>query len=255
MNFLSAYHTDKGIKKSTNQDALLIKVANTSHGKIGLFTICDGMGGLSKGELASSTVIHEISNWFEAELPKLLGQDDIYEEIKLSMIKKIKYLNRNISSYGKENNCKLGTTITAMLLINNKYIITHVGDSRAYKIGNDVIQLTKDQSFVQREVDRGNLTNEEAKVHPKRNLLIECVGVTPTVEVLDYIGDIKTGESYLLCTDGFYHKISENEMINNLNGKRLLSEDKMKKMSIDLVELVKKRNERDNISLILVKVI
>lgn len=255
MKFLSAYHTDIGIKKSTNQDSLLIKIANTPYGKVGIFAICDGMGGLSSGELASSSVINGLSKWFEEKFPMLLSKENLYEEVELSLKQYIRFANSKICDYGKENNLKLGTTITVMIIVNQKYIIAHVGDSRAYNIGENLVRITKDQSFVQREIDIGNLTEEQAKNHKKKNLLLQCIGVTPTVEILTYRGNIKLGTVYLLCTDGLYHKITEKELINNLNGNKLQTELQMKKMGMELIDLVKKRGEVDNISMILVKMI
>lgn len=255
MKFLSAYHTDIGIKKSTNQDSLLIKVANTSHGKIGIFAICDGMGGLSSGELASSSVIKGLSKWFEEDFPKLLPKENLHEEVEISLKQYIRFANSQICNYGKENDLKLGTTITVMIIINQKYIIAHVGDSRAYNIGESLVRITKDQSFVQREIDLGNITEEQARNHKKKNLLLQCVGVTPTIEILTYRGNIKPGTVYLLCTDGLYHKVTEKELVNNLNGSKFQTESQMKQMSIRLIDLVKQRREIDNISMILVKII
>ena len=72
MNFIVSYNTDKGIRKLTNQDALLMKVSNTPNGRVGLFVVCDGMGGLEQGELASATVIRGLDKWYEEEFEGLL---------------------------------------------------------------------------------------------------------------------------------------------------------------------------------------
>ena len=81
MAFLTAYHTDVGIKKKTNQDALLLKTAQTAKGEVGLFVVCDGMGGLSHGELASATVIRGMAEWFDAEMPRLVLSETFEDEI------------------------------------------------------------------------------------------------------------------------------------------------------------------------------
>ncbi|MGL5694994.1 MAG: PP2C family protein-serine/threonine phosphatase [Peptostreptococcaceae bacterium] len=254
MNFISTYKTDIG-RKYTNQDGLLIKEANSARGKIGLFAICDGMGGLEKGELASSTVINSMSVWFEEVLPNLLNNKNICESIKISLINCIESENKKISSYGKSFGIQLGTTVTAMIIIDDEYIVIHVGDSRIYLICDKLVQITKDQSFVQREVDRGNISMKEAKTHPNKNVLLECVGITPNVNVLTYRGKIKNDEIYLICSDGFYNMLSEDELLEKLNKNRVVNESQMKDASYELVELVKEREEVDNISMVVIKIV
>ena len=136
MAFLTAYHTDVGIKKKTNQDALLLKTAKTPKGPVGLFIICDGMGGLSHGELASATVIRGMAEWFDAEMPRLALSEHLEEEIYSEVEKCIKQLNEKILNYGETSKVKLGTTLTALLIVHTKYYIAHIGDSRAYSISN-----------------------------------------------------------------------------------------------------------------------
>lgn len=254
MKFLASYHTDIGIRKSTNQDALLLKIGSNKLGKKAIFAICDGMGGLSSGEIASSTVIKSLSEWFENEIPNLEQMPNKYDEIIRSLKNKVKTLNNKIYKYGIENGIKLGTTLTAIVFIDNKYIIIHVGDSRAYSINKKITRITKDQSFVQREIDRGNITEEEARTHKKKNLLLQCIGVTPNVDILTYTGNIDKKTTYIISSDGFYNKISDEELIKNLKYSKLKKEKKIKNVLIKLVNTVKLRNETDNISVLAIKV-
>lgn len=254
MKFLTSYHTDIGIRKATNQDALLLKVGSNKFGKKAIFAICDGMGGLSSGEIASSTVIKHLSDWFENEIPILEQRPNKYDEIIRSLKHRVRMLNDKIYKYGEAKEIKLGTTLTAILFIDNKYIIVHVGDSRAYSINKNLTRITKDQSFVQREIDRGNITEEEARTHKKKNLLLQCIGVTPTVEILTYTGNIDKKTTYIICSDGFYNKISDEELIKNLKYSKLKKEKKIKNVLIKLVDTVKSRNETDNISVLAIKI-
>ena len=143
------------------------------------------MGGLEKGEVASGEVIRALARWFEETLPLLLsgGQEKkgVGERRKRAIAKSLESLiqeeNQMISVYGKEKNLLLGTTVSAVLLIAGWYLIVHVGDSRVYGLTEDVQQLTKDQTYVQREIDVGRLTKEQARQHPRRNVLLQCVGV------------------------------------------------------------------------------
>lgn len=255
MTYLTAYHTDIGIRKNINQDALLIKTALTQAGEIGLFVVCDGMGGLSHGELASATVIYGLSQWFDHDLPKLLedgnnNEDNIFQQLEETVEK----LNADIVSYGQKEGVVLGTTLTALLIIDEIFFLVQMGDSRAYAVStNEVTQLTKDQTFVAREVARGHLTPEEARNHPKRNILLQCIGAREQIEVVITKGKIEHGMSYLLCTDGFYHKLSPNELIVHLQTES--TETAMKQAIQTLSELVKSRRETDNISAVLLKVV
>ncbi|MBU9724262.1 MULTISPECIES: PP2C family protein-serine/threonine phosphatase [Bacillaceae] len=311
MPFVAAYHTDVGIKKKTNQDALLLKSYETPDGSIGLFIVCDGMGGLSHGELASATVIHGMNEWFESELPELI-QTGVTDEILYEQLEaKITALNEKILQYGEASNIKLGTTITALLIVQSNYYIAQIGDSRAYHLQQNeasdgagatsaqaasagtatsekqptaatsragapsiaqstapplapttvlsatsttVTQLTKDQTFVAREVERGNLTPQEAKTHPRRNVLLQCVGASDAIQVDLTSGQVEPGSLYVLCSDGFSNLLEPEEIGQQLEPGQLQTNSELKQQLVHLVETVKQRNETDNISALAVKI-
>lgn len=255
MAFQVAYHTDIGIKKKTNQDGLLLKTAKTPQGEVGLFVICDGMGGLSHGELASATVIRGMSDWFDNNLPELLESDMMEKEIPVMLEKRVRELNAKILEYGEASSIKLGTTITALFILYSQYFIIQIGDSRAYSINDQLLKLTEDQTLVERELQRGNITAEQARIDPRRNVLLQCVGATKDINVVITSGEVKQGTMYMLCTDGFYHEINDNEMLTNLNPQNFNGEARMKDKIVELVELAKERQETDNISVLLAKVI
>ena len=258
MCFLTAWNTDVGIRKKTNQDGLLIKTAQSTIGDIGIFVVCDGMGGLSLGELASSSVIVRISAWFEKKLPEIILSNNIANNIanniKSSFKKEIIEANKTLEVYGKENRLKVGTTICALLVIKEKYYIFHVGDSRIYRVNTEVKQMTEDQTFVNREIKLGRMSEEEAKVHPKKHTLIECVGVTAGINILVYEGSVKKDDIFIISSDGFYTEIKEEEFLKEFNSKNTKNEDEMKNTLKKLTDLVKERNEKDNISAISVKI-
>lgn len=255
MAFQVAYHTDVGIRKKTNQDGLLLKTATTPEGEAGLFVVCDGMGGLSQGELASATVIRGLADWFDHELPDLLESKMAEKEIPLQLEERLHDLNAKILEYGEASNIKLGTTVTLLFILSNQFHILQIGDSRAYSINDKLVQLTEDQTLVQREQQRGNITAEQAKTDPRRNVLLQCVGATKEINVAITSGEVEDGTMFMLCTDGFYHEINDAEMLDNLHPETLPEENTMKGKLIELVELVKQRQESDNISVLLAKVI
>lgn len=252
MRFYATADTDVGIAKSTNQDSCLIKHASFDDGEVLMAIVCDGMGGLSKGELASATVIRAFSKWFDEELPFELDNTDMsIIGAKWSLL--LKNLNSKIGEYGSSIRQSLGTTFSGILFINDDYVIAHVGDTRIYHIDSGLTQMTTDQTFVAREISRGNMTFEQAKTDKRRNLLLQCVGASENVEPQLICGKTQKG-AYMICSDGFRHEISDKEIYESLNPINLLNENAMHNNAKYLIEQVKNRNEKDNISVVLIKV-
>lgn len=254
MRFLTAAHTDIGIKKNTNQDSVLVMEAKSNVGNVLLAVICDGMGGLAKGEVASSATLQMFSQWFERELPTIMTIDDPKERIYSSWEKIVYTANKKIAEYGRGLGISLGTTVVAMLFLKDMYYVVNVGDSRAYQLSNQLVQITKDQTFVQREMDLGNMTYEEAQTSPKRNVLLQCIGASNVVEPAFYCGEVMSGQNYMLCSDGFRHVVTDAEIYERLNPYALNGEKAMMDNLVYLTELNKYRWEQDNISVLLVRV-
>ena len=251
MKYIVAADTDVGISKRSNQDSLCIKCADTSLGPVVMAIVCDGMGGLDKGELASAVVISFFNKWFENVLPGLIQEGD-WERIRASWETSLRDLNKCISEYGSDADMTLGTTFCAMLIIGNRYMLFNVGDSRAYRLSSVIEQLTEDQTYVQREINRGNLTPEQALSHPKRSVLLQCIGASRVVVPDVFFGTVAPGENYMLCSDGFRHVISEDEIMSKLNAPIGSSAAEIKRSIRDLIETVKSRREKDNISALLI---
>ena len=198
MGFLSVVHSDRGIKKNTNQDSVLIKEASTDYGDVMLAVVCDGMGDLTFGKTAHM--------WFEVQFPELLYRrrtaDGINRmELENEINKLILDVNQRIADHGKISHIAMGTTAAVLLMAEGKYYTMNVGDSRVYKIdGQGMTQLTKDQTFVQKEIDAGRMTPDEARVHPQRNVLLQCVGASEVIIPEFTQGEYKSGEVYMLCS-------------------------------------------------------
>ena len=253
MKYFGSASTDVGIVKSTNQDSVCLKIADfDSKGQVAMAVICDGMGGLAKGELASKTVICRFSNWFEKELPKLINSYT-KEKISSEWTRIIREQNQRILNYGTQTSVNLGTTLSVILIIEGSYIIAHVGDSRIYEISDSVKQLTEDQTFINREIKAGRMTPQEAAVHPKRNMLLQCVGASHEVDPDVLYGTVAPNTVFMLCSDGFRHVLTDAEIFENFNPSNINSKETMKQNSDYLIDVVKKRNERDNITVALLK--
>jgi serine/threonine protein phosphatase PrpC len=250
MEYVASICSDVGIKKKVNQDAVLVKQAHTDMGEIAFAVVCDGMGGLAQGEVASATVITEMSEWFEKTFPGILYNDFTPDAIRNSWEQEVTSLNQRISEYGRSQGIHLGTTMVAVLLVEDAYYICNVGDSRAYYMHEHLQQMTHDQSYIQREMDMGRMTPEEAKVSNQRNMLLQCIGASEKVFPDFYVGEYQKNSVFILCSDGFRHVITEEEIAdafapNKLNDKKTIDHN-----ARNLVEVVKTRKEDDNITVV-----
>lgn len=255
MQFIGAAITDIGISKKTNQDSVCVKVAETKrHGQVAMVVLCDGMGGLDKGELASATVIRAFSNWFENELPNQIDKYS-WNNISTEWDKLAKEQNYLIGQYGKRVDVSLGTTLTAMLVIEGEYLIVHIGDTRAYLITDNVEQLTEDQTFINREIKSGRMTPEESKLDPRRNMLLQCVGASKTIKPQIITGKIKKNSVFMFCSDGFRHVLSDEEIYENFNYINVSTVQTIEQNAKYLIETVKSRKEKDNITVAILKCI
>lgn len=253
MNFIVSADTDIGIKKSTNQDSLSVKIINTNQGRMAFAILCDGMGGLAKGEVASATVIREFDKWVRTELPLLCDRPIEDSVIRSQWEKMIIDLNNRIKIYGARQGVHLGTTAVVMLLTQNRYYILNVGDSRAYELSDTLKQITTDQTFVAREIALGHMTEEQAKVDERRNVLLQCVGASDEVYPEMFFGDVKQDAVYMLCSDGFRHEITPDEIYERLQPAYQRDPQSMSANATYLIELNKQRMENDNISVAMVR--
>lgn len=255
MRFLSAAHTDIGISKKINQDAFCLKIARMPGVNIAFAVLCDGMGGLKSGEYASALTVNAFSRWFEREGPVIINKNTDFRVITEGWKNLVADQGQKILQYGNRNGISLGTTLTALLVINDKYINIQVGDSRLYKISDAMNQVTKDQTVAAFEIEQQRMTVAEAKTDRRSSILLQCVGASKVIEPVINTGVISENEAFLLCSDGFRHQISEEEMYGVIAPGLLTSESIMKKSLVDLVELNKSRDEKDNITAILIKAI
>jgi len=253
MSFLCAYHTDAGIKKKTNQDSLYVAEASTAIGPVFFALVCDGMGGLSEGELASSEVCKAFAKWFREELPFLIIQELTAENLETSWVAQLENTNENLLDYSSCKHLSLGTTAVALLLTNTHYYAISIGDSRLYQINDALYQITKDQTVVQNEVDLGLLSKEQAEQDSRRNVLLQCIGVKNRIEPEFYWGSYSHKTVFLLCTDGYRHVVTPQEFYENLNPTKMLTEEQMLSNLTLLLNLNKKRNETDNITALTVR--
>lgn len=263
-HYTAAAQTDKGIAKSVNQDSLTVKVAGTLYGEAALAVLCDGMGGLEQGEVASGVVVRAFEQWFLKDFPPLVSQGMPSRALAGAWKDMIDDCNLRIYDYSSKRGTTMGTTLTAMLICDGNYYIAHVGDCRAYQMDSAITRLTQDHTYTAREVALGHMTPEQALNDSRRNVLLQCIGLGKPVEPDFVSGRIKQGDSYLLCSDGFRHELSEEEIFTychchlcDLDWNAQGRQENARLMNTrlrELIELNKQRMERDNISAVLIKV-
>lgn len=230
--------TDSG-GRNTNEDKLLIKSVEQLH----LLAVADGVGGRPAGEVASDVALTEIEKSLEANLE----EGDIGNVMKEAIAK----ANREIYSLSKENPeySGMGTTLVMALIQQGKVVIANVGDSRAYHLsGGQIRQISRDHSVVQVLIERGMITEEEARHHPQRSSLTRALGVEPEVKVDIYDTELLPGALLLLCSDGLSNSLKDDEIREVIN-----SASKLDEACANLISQAKEKGAKDNISVILAK--
>lgn len=252
MEVKACIFTDRGKVRRTNQDSAMIKVANTRrHGRISFAAVCDGMGGLAKGEVASCKAIRALENWFCEELPLMqeMNPDRLMDTAETSLRRLIARTGCDIKRYGKHRGISLGTTLAAILQVGNRYLVINIGDSRIYLVDRKSARtLTRDQSLVMEKLEQGVINETQAASDPHRNVLLQCVGATlgpePEVERGTFDGTV----TVLACSDGFWRTIELTEIHDRLCPQMCVTDTDMLRECKKLAELAWSRKEEDNIS-------
>lgn len=252
MMYLIEAASDVGNRKKINQDSLCYMRGRLQDIPCAMAVVCDGMGGLSKGELASKAVVLAFMKWFKEEVSNLYGVEDVWGIIRRQWNAILLELHRKISSYAATSQISMGTTITAVFCMQNKYLCVNVGDSRLYSL-HPCIQITKDHSFVQREIDRGVLSEVDAEHDNRNNILLQCIGSNKKMVPDFFEGTLHNDDVLLLCSDGFRHKLTKDEMDQMFAFDCVTSKQRIKKQELRLIEIVKQRGELDNITVIILR--
>ena len=204
-----AFNTHVGRVRLTNEDRSI--ALTNSKGDV-LLLVCDGMGGQSKGDLASTIAVQTLQDEFEKHKGSFLNK--LFA--KLWLKNAIKKANSAIfdESARNEEYHGMGTTITAVLIVKTFIVIGQAGDSRAYILkDNKLVQISEDQTYVAYLYRTGQITKEEMATHSKRHVLMNAVGIYPSLNV-DITSLNYNNEAILLCSDGLYNNVSHNDIEN-----------------------------------------
>ena len=258
MSYLTAYCTDMGAAGKKNQDALSIKTAAFMGNEYAMAAVCDGVGGLSEGEKASSYIIEMLSEWFEKDFSELLRKKADLSEIQKDLDENIHHFNDCLNSYAQSRGFLTATTLTAALFMpcKKKILIVNVGDTRCYRITDKSCEvLTNDHSVVGEKVRQGLLSEEKAGSDPRQNQITRCIGAGFKNTEYEYcITDYQEGNCYMLCTDGFRKKISSDEIMSAFSPAENISEEKLQRNTEYLTDLNLQRGETDNITAAVIKI-
>jgi protein phosphatase len=234
--------TDKGKARQMNQDYVF--TSDTPIGRLpNLFIVADGMGGHNAGDYASKYAVNRIVE----ELENQSESGGICEEMQ----KAIAAANTSLYTQAQSDADKqgMGTTVVACTITKDRHIyVANVGDSRLYVAGEEITQITKDHSYVQDLVRKGEIASEAARSHPKKNIITRAVGVSGQIEVDFFDVQLKDNDGVLLCSDGLTNMLEDSDMLRIIRGQRDIVE-KVEK----LVEAANEAGGTDNISVIMIE--
>lgn len=234
--------TNKGKVRIQNEDSIF--VSNSGIGGLpNVYVVADGMGGHKSGDIASSFSIKYFceyinNNYYENEILDLL-------------ISGIKYSNENVykMSLENENYTNMGTTFLTAVVKDERLYIAHVGDSRLYIIHDSTIsQITTDHTYVMEMIKAGEITCSQARNHPSRNIITRALGIDNDILVDGLFSNVYQNDIILICSDGLYSMLTDEEILKILSEENVLLENKLDK----LIEAANYNGGYDNISVILI---
>lgn len=206
--------TDKGMVRKENQDAFYVAdLPNNA----GFAVVCDGMGGANAGNIASKMAVDHISGYILNSYRDSMTSDSIIKTLQSAL------LSANIEIYdaalSRPELKGMGTTAVAAIYKGNSAFICNIGDSRAYKINSEITQITRDHSIVQSLVESGELTAEEAKNHPNKNVITRALGTEKNVMPDCYEISMEEDDKLLICTDGLTNFLNNSSILSQFSEK------------------------------------
>ena len=203
--------TDIGMVRTANQDAFF---AESFDDETAFAVVCDGMGGANAGNVASENAVKSISGYIERSYNGTFGTESIEKMLKNAVV------SANIELYDMAVSNPLfsgmGTTVVLAFVKGETAVIAHAGDSRIYLVNDGIKQLTRDHSVVQSLIESGKITPDDAKVHPKKNVITRAVGAEENIAVDTAVLTIGEGDTLLLCTDGLTNYLDDADILDSV---------------------------------------
>lgn len=232
---------DIGKVRASNQDAANAFIIDDN---TAFAVVCDGMGGASGGDVASNTAVNAISDYVKSSYHSGMSNDKISQLLKNA----VSSANYEIFNVSKKDEALrgMGTTVVAAIITNDHAIVYHVGDSRAYLINDDIVQITKDHSVVQSLIESGKLTMSEAKDFPEKNVITRALGVESNVIADQSIVPLNPGDALLLCSDGLTNFVDAPSILS------VFKQNRIEDVADLLVDAANAGGGGDNISVVIV---
>lgn len=246
------WNINKGQVRDNNEDSLgAVKVNQASEDKaqsVGIYVVADGMGGHHAGEVASDLAVRTVIREFMADMTT--QQDDMPENYQKWLKSAVAIANHMILNRGQEDHLEMGTTLVMAVVVGNNVHIVNVGDSRAYLISESSIrQITKDHTFVQKLVEVGAITPQQAADHPHRNILTQAVGTNKNLTIDLFSESLEENEYLLLCSDGLWDELNDAQ-IHQI----VMQADSAQAACQALVDATNAAGGRDNMAIVLVRI-
>lgn len=243
------YDTDvywnRGTVREKNQDSIVLLQALTVRGRVLMAAVCDGMGGMDMGECASGYLTEELATWFYDGLLCAVGKKKPLWVVRRCAERKIYQVSSRMKRYAAGRSLKMGTTLSMLVLWEKKYMLWHLGDSRIYRLSDRKKHLIK-----RNEKRICLLTTDHVR---GSNELTKCVGSFGFFVPDFKMGNVKEGEAFMLCSDGYWHKIREEERAEVFAPERMRGEN-IRKRLCEIGEAAMRRGEKDNLSAIYIKI-
>ena len=235
--------TDIGLVRKENQDAYSF----CEQGEHTVCVVCDGMGGPAGGQLASKIAVET----FMSEINGILTDGMSAEQLREASSYAVSKANQAIreSAAQQEAYQNMGTTLVAAVTYDDGVVVSNVGDSRAYHISEEgITRVTRDHSLVESMVERGDITAEEARRHPNRNLITRALGPDTDAQCDGYVCSMAAGEFLLLCTDGLVDTVTDQEMLFEV-----IHGGEVENCLERLINIAKKQGAPDNVTAVLMQ--
>ena len=253
MRIIIASGTNCGNDRDINQDSFLVRQMHIDRHRVVSAILCDGMGGTYRGEVASASVVKSFDRWIDNYLVGMIRENVSRDELRKSWKVLLDDISGKLYRLGDQKG-RTGTTAVILLVIDELYFILNVGDSRVYRFSkSQSVQITEDQTMFSRDIRNGKITAEKAAQMTGANTLLQAVGTTPVCVPDLYAGRITEPTVFMMCSDGFRNMISMQEFKEAFVPDAFQNKLQMKMKIEDMIELNRKRGEKDNISAILVK--
>lgn len=246
---VSAY-SDRGDRRRDNQDSIFSRQGTICGHMAGLYIVADGCGGLSNGAEVSGLITGSFSRVWNELMPELLNEKRIRaEDVFLMLEEQLDEINRKAVEFSRSVNKRCGSTVSLLLLIDRRYYIANIGDSRIYRLkGKKLEQLTEDQTVVSDLLRNGQITEEEALVHKQRHVLSMCMGYFDKLRVFRREGRVRRHDMFILCSDGLYNYAEAGDILD-IAGSRADFDEAAALMRFSIPE----GKAGDNVSVIVVR--